>query len=127
MRPSIRINIEKTNQVASKETKIVAADKIVADKKKLQNMKLGLFLLPGLFADASDVKQPSRTDFAISIPLIQISDRDFRSGLWFKFTVRILIKTGPTNLLLNLLKWYVCSCAKKPGAKAIWLQISYFD
>ena len=33
LRPSIRINIEKTNQVASKETKIVAADKIVADKK----------------------------------------------------------------------------------------------
>ena len=65
-------------------------------------MKLGLFLLPALFADASDVKQPSRTDFAISIRLIQISDRDFRSGLWFKFTVRILIKIDPINHLLNL-------------------------
>ena len=80
MRPSIRINIEKTNQVASKETKTVAADKIVADKKSCSNMKLGLFLLPAFFADASDVKQPSRTDFAISIPLVQISDLDFRSG-----------------------------------------------
>ena len=28
-------------------------------------MKLGLFLLPAFFTDASDVKQPSRTDFAI--------------------------------------------------------------
>ena len=34
-------------------------------------MKLGLFLLPAFFTDASDVKQPSRTDFAIFLPLIQ--------------------------------------------------------
>ena len=32
-------------------------------------MKLGLFLLPAFFADASEVKQPSRTGFATSLVL----------------------------------------------------------
>ena len=32
-------------------------------------MKLGLLLLPAFFADASEVKQPSRTDFATSLVL----------------------------------------------------------